>query len=159
MPAPHPPNVFRADGSAEDGSPSAAWDDAHGSEESTELHRARTFEQVRAIADLTIQGVDALRAASASDPVIVIFSDHGTDVGFDPNDTLSSDLGERTSTILAADAPGRPDLLAHPTTPVNIMGGLTNAYAGTTVARRPDVSYAYERSVLNVVPIDTSPGD
>jgi hypothetical protein len=90
---------------------------------------------------------------------LVLFSDHGTDVGFDPNDTLSSDLAERTSIILAASTPGHPDLFAAPTTPVNIIGTLTNAYLGTNVPRQPDASYAYDGSVLNVIPIETTPGN
>ena len=159
VPVPHPPTVFRADGSAEDESSGAAWDRPHVPGESTELYRSRTFAQVQAVADMTIAATDALRAASVQEPVIVLFSDHGTDIGFDPNDTLASDLDERTSTILAARTPGHPDLFAEPTTPVNILRLLTNAYAGTTLARRPDLTYAYDRSVLNVVPIDTSFGD
>jgi hypothetical protein len=159
VPAPHPPTVFKADGSAEDGSPDASVAAAIAGPESTELRRERTFEQVAAIDDLTIKGVDALRAAGDGSPVIVLFSDHGTDVGWDPNAPLASDLRERPSAFLATLTPGHPDLYREPTTPVNIMGTLTNAYLGTSVPRQPDVTYAYDGSVLDLVPIETTPGD
>ena len=91
--------------------------------------------------------------------MIVVFSDHGTDVGWDDSTPMTSDLAERTSSFLATVTPGHPDLFQEPTTPVNILGTLTNAYMGTAVPRQPDVTFAYDGSVLNVVPIQTTPGD
>jgi hypothetical protein len=159
VPAPHPPTVLKADGSAEDGSPDASVATAISGTESKELRRQRTFEQVTAIGDLTIKGIDALQAAGDGSPVIVVFSDHGTDIGWDPNAPLTSDLRERPSAILATLTPGHPDLYREPTTPVNVIGTLTNAYLGTDVPHQPDVTYAYDGSVLDLVPIETTPGD
>ena len=159
VPSPHPPTVFRADGSPENGSPDAAWDVFVIPGETKEVRRQRTFEQVKAIGDMTVQGVDALLKASATPPVVVVFSDHGTDVSFDANDPLASDLTERSSNFLATLTPGHPDLFEAPTTPVNIIGQITNAYLGTSVPHQPDRTFAYKGSVLNTVPIDTTPGD
>ncbi len=156
---PHPPTVFRADGSAEDGSPDAAWDSFQGSEETKELRRERSFAQVEAIAAMTLQGVDAVRAASSTPPVIILFSDHATDIGWVAGNALGSDLTERSSSFLATLTPGQPELFREPTTPVNVIGTLTNAYLETHVPRQPDVTYAFDGSVLNVVPIQTTPGD
>ena len=159
VPAPHPPIVLRADGTAEDGSPGAAWDRFDGHPQTPDQQRRGTFGEVAAIDRLIIDNVDRVRAASVHEPVMILFSDHGTDVGFDPNDTLDSDLAERTSTILAASTPGYHDLFTAPTTPVNIIGRLTNAYLGTDVPEQPDVTYAYDGSVLNVIPVETTPGN
>ena len=117
------------------------------------------FEQVEAIGQMTIDVVDAVRSAASVAPVIVIFSDHGTDLGWDDSRPLESDLGERSSSFLATLTPGHPELFAEPTTPINIIGTLTNAYFGTSVARQPDVTFAWDGSLLNVVPIDTTPGN
>ena len=72
---------------------------------------------------------------------------------------MTSDLAERTSTVLATLTPGHPDLFRQPTTPVNLFATLTNAYAGTNVPRQPDVSYGFDGSVLNVIPIETTTGN
>jgi hypothetical protein len=159
VPAPHAPAVFRADGSPEDFGPTSRWDYVRLKVDTTEERRLRTFENVQAVGDLALAGLDALRSSATRPPVIVVFSDHGTDVGYDPGDPLSGDLDSRSSTFLATLTPGHPDLFAAPTTPVNIIGILTNAYMGTDVPRQPDVTFAYDGSVLNVVPVDTAPGD
>jgi hypothetical protein len=159
VPAPHPPTVFRADGSAEDGSPDAAWDTFHGSVESQDLRRERIFEQVTAIADRTLSGIDEVVAASVTPPVVVLFSDHGTDVGFDPSSPITSDPEHRSSSIVAALTPGHPDLFKATTSPINIIGTITNAYLGTSVDRQPDLTFGFERSVLDTVPIVIDPGD
>ena len=159
VPAPHPPTVYLADGSPTDDSPELSWNANFSAPEDQALRRERTFAHVEAIGRITIAGVDALRSASTTPPVVVVFSDHGTDIGWDPNTPLTSDLAERTSSFLATLTPGRPELFREPTTPVNIIGTLTNAYMGTNVPRQPDVTYAYDGSLLNVVPIQTTPGD
>jgi hypothetical protein len=156
---PHPPTVLHEDGSAANDSPEATWDGVRREPESKELRRQRTFEQVTAVGRAAVAGIDELLAAAPRPPVVVVFSDHGTDIGFDPNTPLRSNLTERTSTILAALTPGRPGIFDAPTTPVNIIGTLTNGYLGTHVPRQPDTTYAYEGSVLNVVPIDIPNGD
>ena len=159
VPAPHPPTVFHADGSPENGSPDAAWDMDVVPGETTDVRRQRVFEQVQAIGNLTLQGVDDLRKASATPPVVVVFSDHGSDVSFDANDPLASDTSERSSNFLATLTPDRPDLFREPTTPINIISSLTNAYLGTSVPAQPDRTFAYRGSVLNTVPIETTPAD
>jgi hypothetical protein len=159
VPSPHVPIAFRADGSPRDDDPGISWNASPPRTESDEDRRSRTFDQVAAIAQMTIDGVDAVRSAAAVEPVIVVFSDHGTDIGWDETHPLESDLGERSSSFLATSTPGHPQLFAEPTTPINIIGTLTNAYFGTTVARQADVTFAYEGSLLNVVPIDTTRGN
>jgi hypothetical protein len=159
VPSPHPPTVFQADGSPENGSPDAAWDTNVVPGETKDVRRQRVFEQVEAAANLTVQGVDAMRQVSATPPVIAVFSDHGTDISFDATVPIGSDTNERSSNFLATLTPGHPDLFREPTMPINIISTITNAYLGTSVPRQPDHTYAYKGSVLNTVPIETTPGD
>jgi len=159
VPAPHPPTVFTADGGPEDGSPDAAWNVYVVPGESKELRQQRVFAQVQAIADMTLRGVDQLQRVAATPPVVVVFSDHGTDISFEANEPLASDTRERSSNLLATLTPGHPDLFREPTTPINIISTLTNAYLGTSVPRQPDHTYAYHGSVLDTVPIETTAGD
>ena len=95
--------------------------------------------------------VDAIRDASPSPPVIVIFSDHGTGTGFDHLHPLESDLVERTSNILAASTPGHPGLFAEPATPVNILPMLLRAYFDQTVPLNEDSVWAWRESKLDFV--------
>jgi len=159
VPAPHPPTVFRADGSDEDGSPEVAWDTVTSGPETVAQRRERTFAQVQAVASMTTAGIDALRAAAATPPAIIVFSDHGTDIGFDPRSLATSDLRERTSDFIAALTPGHPDLFAEGVTPINLIGTLANGYLGTSIPIQDDRSYGYRDSVLDVAPlIDTPTG-
>ncbi len=159
VPAPHPPPVYTASGGPEDRSPDSRWDTFDPAEQTASERVARRVGFVETIGRMTVASVDALRSAAPTPPAIVIFSDHGTDVGWDDSTPMTSDLAERTSSFLASLTPGHPDLFKEPTTPVNIIGTLTNAYMGTKVPRQPDETFAYDGSVLNVVPIETTPGD
>ena len=159
VPAPHPPSVYAADGGPEDADPDSRWDLVDPIGETSDEEIARTTGQVQAIGQMTIESIDALRSTAPTPPVIVVFSDHGTDVGWDEGSPMTADLAERTSTVLATLTPGHPDLFGQPTTPVNLIATLTNAYLGTSVPRQPDVSYAFDGSVLNVIPIETTPGN
>jgi hypothetical protein len=159
VPAPHPPPVYTATGGPEDRSPDSRWDTFDPAEQTQAERVARRVGFVETIGRMTVSSIDAVRSAAPTPPVIVVFSDHGTDVGWDDSAPFDSDLAERTSSFLAALTPGHPDIFQEPTTPVNIIGTLTNAYMGTNVPRQPDDSFAYDGSVLNVVPIETTPGD
>ncbi len=159
VPAPHPPSVLTADGGPEDGDPDSRWDQVGRTGQTSDEDIARTTGQVQAIGQMTIESVDALRSTAPTPPVIVVFSDHGTDVGWDEESPMSSDLAERTSTVLATLTPGHPDLFRQPTTPVNLFATLANAYAGTNVPPQPDVSYGFDGSVLNVIPVETTTGN
>jgi hypothetical protein len=159
VPAPHPPPVYTATGAPEDRSPDSSWNTFDPASQAPSQRVALRPGFVETIGRMTVESVDALRSAARTPPVIVVFSDHGTDVGWDDSAPMTSDLAERSSSFLATVTPGHPDLFHEPTTPVNIIGTLTNAYMGTAVPRQPDETFAYDGSVLNVVPIQTTPGD
>jgi hypothetical protein len=158
VPAPHAPPVYRSDGGPEDGSPDSRWN-IDPAEQAPGERAARRVGSVETIGRMTVASVDAVQSAARTPPVIVIFSDHGTDVNWHDATPLTSDVAERSSSFLATLTPGQPDLFKEPTTPVNIIGTLTNAYMGTSVPLRADETYAYDGSVLNVIPIETEAGD
>jgi hypothetical protein len=108
------------------------------------------------VADRTVQLVDRIMATSAREAVVVIFSDHGTDIGFNAADPLASDLNERSSVFLAVRSPGRPGLLPPGTTPIGVLPRILNAYLGTALPIRPDTLWGWPRngSLLDAVPID-----
>ena len=102
--APHEPLVFRADGSPVLGAEvfNTAFKDPTGSSNTADRIDL-TFRYAEFVADRTVQLVDRITATSARDAVVVIFSDHGTDIGFNAADPLASDLNERSSVV-----PGSP---------------------------------------------------
>ena len=143
--APHPPWVFDAAGNDrrdqlrtyyQDGARDRGIDRS----DAIRLH----LDQATYTAGLTLAAVDEILSTADSPPVIIIFSDHGPGTGFDPSKPLESDLVERSSNILAVYSPGHSGLFASPTTPVNILPRVFNAYLGTDDSRtvRRDVRVA-----------------
>jgi hypothetical protein len=155
--APHEPLIFRADGSPVLGAEvfNTAFKDPAGAASSAE-RIALTFGYAEFVADRTIQLVDRITASSGRDAVVVVFSDHGTDIGFNAADPLESDLNERSSVFLAIRSPGRPGLLPPGTTPIGVLPRILNAYLGTALPFRPDTLWGWPRngSLLDAVPID-----
>jgi hypothetical protein len=153
--APHPPWVFDAAGNDhrdllrtyyQDGARDRGIDRAA----AIRLH----LDQATYTASLTLAAVNEILASADSPPVIVIFSDHGPGTGFDPSKPLESDLVERSSNILAAYSPGHLGLFASPTTPVNILPRIFNAYFGMTIPEQPDTTFAWRESRLDTIAVD-----
>ena len=153
--APHPPWVFDAAGNDrrdvlrtyyQDGARDRGIDRA----DAIRLH----LDQATYTASLTLAAVDGILASADSPPVIIIFSDHGPGTGFDPSKPLESDLVERSSNILAVYSPGHSGLFASPTTPVNILPRVFNAYFGMTIPEQPDTTFAWRDSRLDTVAVD-----
>ncbi len=155
--APHEPLVFRADGSPVLGAEvfNTAFKDPTGSANTADRIDL-TFRYTEFVADRTIQLVDRIIATSTRDAVVVIFSDHGTDIGFNAADPLESDLNERSSVFLAVRSPGRPRLLPRDTTPIGVLPRILNSYLGTALPIRSDTLWGWPRggSLLNAVPVD-----
>ncbi len=115
-----------------------------------------TFRYAEFVADRTIGLVDRIIATSTREAVVVIFSDHGTDIGFDAADPLDSDLNERSSVVLAVRSPRHAPLLPPGTTPIGVLPRILNAYLGTALPLRSDTLWGWPRdgSLLDAVPID-----
>jgi len=94
-------------------------------------------------------------------PIIVVWSDHGSESRLDAHDAMKSDFAERFSNFFAARAPGMPRLFPADITPVNIFPTLFNAYFGTDLPLRVPrqfVSSADEKLNFTEVPDpDTQP--
>ena len=155
--APHEPLVFRADGSPVPGAEvfNTAFRDPVGTP-STAERIDLTFRYTEFVANRTLQLVDRMVATSAREAVVVIFSDHGTDIGFNAADPLASDLNERSSVFLAVRSPGRPGLLPPGTTPIGVLPRILNTYLGTALPIRSDTLWGWPRngSLLDAVPVD-----
>lgn len=155
--APHEPIVFRADGSPVPGAEvfNTAFKDPAGASNPTERIDA-TFSYAYFVADRTITLVDKIIASSKREAVVVVFSDHGTDIRFNAADPLASDLNERSSVVLAIRSPGRNGLLPSGTTPIGVLPRVLNAYLGTSLPLRADTLWGWPRdgSLLEPIPID-----
>ena len=153
--APHPPWVFAADGSPAFDSLDAYYSDSARDRGITrEEALARHFAQATFTGRRTLQAIDAILAASATPPIIVVVSDHGPGTEFDQTAPLESDLVERSSNLLAVYSPGHAGLFARPTTPVNVLVKLFNAYFGTSIPEQPDTLFAWRESRLDAIPVD-----
>ena len=155
--APHGPIVFRADGSPIVGAEvfRTAFQDPAGSIGATDRLEA-TFSYARFVADRTIELVDRIIASSNREAVVVVFSDHGTDIRFNAADPLDSDLNERSSVVVAIRTPGQSGLLPAGTSPIGVLPRVLNAYLGTSLPLRSDTLWAWPRdgSLLDAIPID-----
>lgn len=154
--APHPPWVFDAAGNdVRDALRDYYIDSARERGiDRTEAVR-RHLDQATYVATLTVAAVDQiLQSAGDSSPVIVVFSDHGPGTGFDQTQPLASDLVERSSNILGVYSPGHPGLFATPTTPINILPRVLNAYLDTSIPEQADTTFAWRGSRLDTVAVD-----
>ena len=153
--APHPPWVFDAAGNDTPDQLRTFYQDGardRGIDRAEAIRRH--LDQATYTAKLTVAAVDQILASANSPPVIIVFSDHGPGTEFDPSKPLESDLVERSSNILAVYSPGHAGLFASPTTPVNILPRVFNAYLGTTIPEQADTTFAWRSSRLDTLAVD-----
>lgn len=156
LPAPHPPLVFGSDGTPRNGGPGAALSGRYDGGILREDRIRRTFENADHVGQLAVATIDRIIAASSRPPVIVVFSDHGSEIGWNDLDPLGSDLVERMSNMLAVHAPGHAGLFPPGTTPVNVFPLVLNAYLATDLALQPNSHWAWPTggSELDLVELD-----
>jgi hypothetical protein len=158
VPAPHPPVVYDARGNAAPLTPDvsiarvSAPAAAAGRAERTTLMLGQTTY----IADRTLRLLDGLSLRDGRETVLFVFSDHGSDVGFDPEDPLASDLDERTSSLIALRTPGRRGLLPPGTTTTAVLPHVLNEYLASDLPIPGNGLWAWTAggSTLDFVPID-----
>ena len=135
--SPHLPVVFTADGKAASG-------DVFGYTSADPVASRAAFEaayvdQVRYLNRKVLAAVLPL-IQRPDDPVVILMSDHGSEIGLDWGNAIASDLRERFSSFFVARTPGHPLLFGQGPTPVQVFPTLLNAYLSEEV-RIPQARY------------------
>jgi hypothetical protein len=157
VPAPHLPIVF-----ARDGTPADPRFYGHTVQELPVTHAE--FEEaytdgLQFLNDQVLDAIDEIQRRSATPPVIVVFSDHGSESRLNWDNAPLSDLDERFANLFAAATPGAPGLYRDDPTPVNLFPVLLNEYLGADVPLAPDglfVSPVQDRLDLTPAPRDAA---
>lgn len=139
VPSPHLPVVFAKDGSAADrnlyghtvpGINASYAEFAHAYTDELQYLNGRVLGEI-----------DEIRRASRIPPVIVVFSDHGSESHLDWDDARRGDLRERFSNFFAASTPGASELYGEAPTPVNLFSILLDHYLDAEIPLASDESY------------------
>jgi hypothetical protein len=140
--SPHPPFVFRHDGSAaENGTRMYSFLDGSQYPGSDGEYAAGYSGQARFVADRLLAAIDTMLARPGPRPVIVVHGDHGPGSTWDWKDLRGDKGRERMGIFSAYHVPhDDPDPLPDDITPVNGMRVLANRYLGTALPALPDVS-------------------
>ena len=86
--------------------------------------------------------IDRILATSPEPPIIILQSDHGSELYLDPEDVLNTDLKERMSILNAYYFPGkRYEGLYDSISPVNSFRVLLNTFYGANIKLLADRSY------------------
>ena len=102
-----------------------------------------------------LDAIDEIRSKAATPPIIIVFSDHGSESLLNWGNALLSDMEERFSNFFAASTPGAPGLYGASPTPVNLFPILLNHYFGAEIPLQPDdrfVSKVQDRLGLSPAP-------
>jgi hypothetical protein len=128
VPAPHYPNVYRAD--------SARRVELEEFGGYTNSGQELANEYVANLRGLNDRVLATLSSPALSDAVVVIWSDHGSLTGLGPPE-------ERVRNFLAARTPGFPSLFGQKPSPVQMLPMLWNAYLGTDLPVVPSRSFVF----------------
>ena len=141
--SPHPPFVFRADGSAPDhGARMYNFLDGSQYPGSTEQYAAGYRGQAQFVAQQVLAAIDTILSRPGPKPVIVVHGDHGPGSTWAWDDLRGDKGRERMSIFSAYHLPAdRPEPLAEDITPVNGLRIVANRYLGTSLPALPNVSF------------------
>ena len=140
--SPHPPFVFRPDGSAADNS-GRLYSFLDGSQYpgSEEQYAAGYRGQAQFVAQQVLTAIDVILSRPGPKPVIVIHGDHGPGSTWDWDDLRGDKGRERMGIFSAYHFPSdSPSPLPEDITPVNGVRQLANRYLGTSLPAVPNVS-------------------
>lgn len=132
--APHLPVVFQADGSP---AKLRYYSDTRQELGMDYKEFAEAYVgQLQYVNARTIEAVDAVIEADP-DALVIVMSDHGSELHLDWTGGGGTDLDERFSTLFAARTPGHPCLFGNAPTPVNLFPRIFAAYFGIEVPPQP----------------------
>lgn len=107
-----------------------------------EVFRRAYRDQAAYITKRVGQAIDAILDASPEPPIIIVQSDHGSELNLDPTSSRQTDLHERMSILNAYHFPGRRyDSLHEGISPVNSFRAVFNTFFGARLPMLPDRSY------------------
>lgn len=137
---PHPPFVFRADGSLR---PTLAGGDGSDFPAPDVIYRQGYREQLQFTNTYAQMLIDSILERSARPPVIVLQGDHGPGSRLDWNSAENTCFHERFSILNAFYLPGQDaaSLLYPSISPVNNFRMVLNAYFGADLPQLPDRSF------------------
>ncbi len=160
VPAPHSPVVFGPSGEPVNGSPGAS---IASTREPPMARDDRISRQAGELPYVNQRALDLSRAILASQgrpTAIVVFSDHGSDVDWNPDDPLAGGVNERSSNIVAVRATARPGVIPAGTTTTNLLSRLLNAYSITEMPMQPEGTWFYRTpaNIIDLVRVDPASG-
>ena len=148
LPIPHPPVLWTADGDP--------VDDASGSDCAPSLARGMNdadlrnayLESLEFSDDLVATFIEDVVAAAGDDTVVVLISDHGARFRIpEPERTDQRAWRNAFGVLFATRTLDGQDLYPEDTSLVNLLPRLFNAFLGTDLPLRPDLSYSPDGSV------------
>ncbi len=155
LPAPHAPWVFGPNGEPRWDGLGSFYDDTTEGRTTPRLENAQAaFDQASFVGDLTAATVQRVLDGLKRPAIIIVFSDHGTGVGFSYDRPLDSDLNERSSNIFASYAPDLPQLFSDPVTPIEVFPSILNRLFDMGVSVPSDALYSRTTSPREFVEID-----
>ncbi len=152
--APHPPLVYGPNGEhlQIDASAIYTFDWTHA--RANEAARNAYAGQVAYVNQQVLPVVDAIIAAASRPAVVVLMSDHGSRMDGEVGSLQLSP--EANNNFFATLTPGHQGLFGESPTPVNVFPQILNAYLGTDLPIRPDLTFtSLWGNPLNVTPLST----
>jgi hypothetical protein len=143
---PHPPMVFGKNGEGV-GFRYIAFEFANRGKDNGRFQNPERFIEGYRNQSIFITGriqetIDRILATSPEPPIIILQSDHGSELNLDPEDVHRTDLKERMSILNAYYFPGkRYERLYNSISPVNSFRVVLNTFHGANLELLPDRSY------------------
>ncbi len=145
LPTPHAPLLYGRHGEPRRVDLQRPHDyDADGQTPQEQVEQYR--EQLDYVNQEILSAVDEMLAQPGIEPVVVIWSDHGSLIDLDTDPDLR--LSERVSNLFATRTPGQDDLFADNHTLVNTLPILFNAYLSSSFPMAADRSFVSQQPFL-----------
>lgn len=146
LPTPHAPILYGRNGEPRPVDPRHPNDYDSGNPQTRDDKVAQYVEQLSYVNEQVLAAIDAAFARPGLEPIVVLWSDHGSLINLD--DDVALRQHERVSNLFAARTPGHPGLFGDAPTLVNTFPILFEAYFGEELPRSADRTFVSEPSAL-----------